>query len=76
MLLPVLGTFALVAAIIIAAYFLLILKPEQDEQSSLRRRMKGSVDCQGRPRSEGCSRKTPRSAPSRLCAAFSQARMP
>jgi len=41
MLLPVLGTFALVAAIIGLTYFLLILKPEQDEQSSLRRRMKG-----------------------------------
>jgi tight adherence protein B len=42
MLLPVFGTFALVAVIIIAAYFLLILKPEQDEQSSLRRRMKAA----------------------------------
>lgn len=41
MLLPVVGTFALVAVIIGAAYVLLVLKPEQDEQSSLRRRMKG-----------------------------------
>jgi len=40
MLLPVVGTFALVALIISAAYFLLILKPEQDQQSALRRRMK------------------------------------
>ena len=53
MLLPVLGTFALVAAIIGAAYFLLVLKPEQDEQSSLRRRMKGALDRQGARRSGG-----------------------
>ena len=47
MLLPVLGTFALVTAIIGATYFLLVLKPEQDEQSALRRRMKGSVIAKG-----------------------------
>src|SRR6476646_5512572 len=41
--LPVLFTFGLVFAIISVLYYLVILKPEQDEQSSLRRRLKGNV---------------------------------
>jgi tight adherence protein B len=41
--LPVLFTFALVFGIIFVLYFLAILKPEQDEQSSLRRRLKANL---------------------------------
>jgi tight adherence protein B len=36
-------TFALVFGIIFALYYLAILKPEQDEQSSLRRRLKTNI---------------------------------
>lgn len=41
--LPVLFTFGLVFAIISVAYYLVVLKPEQDEQTSLRRRLKANV---------------------------------
>jgi len=41
--LPVLITFFLVFGIIAVLYYLAILKPEQDEQSSLRRRLKTRV---------------------------------
>lgn len=40
---PVLLTFALVFGIIFVLYFLAILKPEQEEQSSLRRRLKTNL---------------------------------
>ncbi len=41
--LPVLVTFFIVFGIIAALYYVVILKPEQDEQSSLRRRLKTKV---------------------------------
>ena len=41
--LPVLFTFGLVFAIISILYYLVILKPEQEEQTSLRRRLKANV---------------------------------
>jgi tight adherence protein B len=41
--LPVLVTFFIVFGIIAVVYYLAILKPEQDEQSSLRRRLKTKV---------------------------------
>jgi tight adherence protein B len=41
--LPVLFTFGLVFAIISILYYLVILKPEQDEQTTLRRRLKTNV---------------------------------
>ena len=40
---PVLVTFVLVLGLIGASYYLLVLKPEEEEQSSLRKRLKGSV---------------------------------
>jgi tight adherence protein B len=40
---PVLATFVLVLGIIGASYYLLILKPEEEEQSALRKRLKGTV---------------------------------
>ena len=40
---PVLVTFVLVLGIIGATYYLLVLKPEEEEQSALRKRLKGSV---------------------------------
>ncbi len=40
---PVLLTFVLVCAIIGSAYYFLVLKPEQDEQSALRKRLKGNL---------------------------------
>jgi tight adherence protein B len=41
--LPVLITFGLVFGIIFVLYYMVILKPEQDEQSSLRRRLKTNI---------------------------------
>ena len=40
---PVIVTFALVLGIIGASYYLLVLKPEEEEQSALRKRLKGTV---------------------------------
>ena len=40
---PVLVTFVLVLGIIGATYYLLVLKPEEEEQSALRKRLKGTV---------------------------------
>ena len=40
---PVLVTFALVLGIIGASYYLLILRPEEEQQSALRKRLKGTV---------------------------------
>ncbi len=40
---PVLVTFVLVLGIIGASYYVLILRPEEEEQSSLRKRLKGTV---------------------------------
>lgn len=41
--LPVLLTFGLVFGIIFALYYMVIMKPEQEEQSSLRRRLKTNI---------------------------------
>jgi tight adherence protein B len=41
--LPVLITFALTFGIIFAGYYLAVLKPEQEEQTSLRRRLKTNI---------------------------------
>jgi tight adherence protein B len=40
---PVLATFVLVLGIIGATYYLLVLRPEEEEQSALRKRLKGTA---------------------------------